>query len=124
MQTNCQTIKRNIMGKFVINRTSEGKYYFNLKAENAQIILTGQMYSSKKTCFDDIESVRNNCMPDNSYERKHSVGNKHYFVLKASNGQIIGNSEMYASKEGMENGIAAVKKNGINTNLIEEEPYF
>lgn len=112
------------MGNFVINRATNGKHYFNLKADNFQIILTSQMFSSKPACFNGIESVRNNCIDDSRYERKQSVNNKHYFVLKASNGQIIGNSEMYASKAGMENGIESVKKNGKNTKVVEEEPYF
>jgi uncharacterized protein YegP (UPF0339 family) len=112
------------MGKFVVVRSANGEHYFNLKADNSQIILTGQMYSSKAACYNDIESVRNNCFDDNRYERKQSAGNKHYFVLKTSKGQIIGNSEMYPSKEGMESGIEFVKKNGSNTSVVEEEPYF
>lgn len=35
----------------------------------------------------------------------------YYFVLKADNGQVIATSEMYASKQGAENGIASVKNN-------------
>jgi uncharacterized protein YegP (UPF0339 family) len=58
------------------------------------------------------------------YDRKNSVNSKHYFVLKAVNGQVIGKSEMYASKAGMENGIESVKKNGNNTKVVEEEPYY
>jgi uncharacterized protein YegP (UPF0339 family) len=42
----------------------------------------------------------------------------------ASDGTVIGNSEMYVSKEVMENGIDSVKKNGNNTEAVEEEPYF
>ena len=93
------------MGKFVIKKATNGEYYFNLKADNSQIILTSQMYSSKSACNNGIESVRNNCPDDSKYERKESVNKKHYFVLKSSNGQIIGNSEMYETKAGMENGI-------------------
>jgi uncharacterized protein YegP (UPF0339 family) len=40
------------------------------------------------------------------------------------NGQVLGKSEMYATKAGMENGIESVKKNGKNTNVVEEEPYY
>jgi uncharacterized protein len=112
------------MGNFVIIRAKNGEHYFNLKAGNSQVILTSQMYSSKPACFNGIESVRNNCIDDSRYERKLSVNNKQYFVLKASNGQIIGNSEMYASKAGMDNGIESVKKNGSNKKVVEEEPYF
>jgi uncharacterized protein YegP (UPF0339 family) len=108
------------MGNFVIKQATSGENYFNLKADNYQVILTSQMYSSKPACFNGIESVRNNCNDDTRFERKESVNNKHYFVLKASNGQIIGNSEMYASKAGMENGIESVKKNGNNNTVVEE----
>ena len=70
------------------------------------------MYSSKPACFNGIESVKNSCTDSSRYERIQSVNNKQYFVLKASNGQIIGKSEMYNSKAGMDNGIEYVKKNG------------
>jgi len=108
------------MGNFVIKKATNGEHYFNLKADNYQVILTSQMYSSKSACFNGIESVRVNCSDDSMYERKQSVNDKHYFVLKASNGQIIGNSEMYESKAGMENGIESVKKNGRSTTVVEE----
>lgn len=112
------------MGNFIIKRATNGEHYFNLKADNYQIILTSQMYSSKPACYNGIESVKTNCMDDSRYDRIQSVNNKHYFVLKAFNGQIIGKSEMYDSRAGMNNGIEAVKKNGNNTQVVEEEPYY
>ena len=108
------------MGNFVIKKATNGEHYFNLKADNYQVILTSQMYSSESACFNGIESVRTNCSDDSKFERKLSVNNKPYFVLKAANGQVIGNSEMYESEAGMENGIESVKKNGISTAIIEE----
>jgi uncharacterized protein YegP (UPF0339 family) len=108
------------MGNFEIKKATNGKHYFNLVADNYQVILTSQMYSSKPVCFNGIESVRVNCTKDSRYERKQSVNDKHYFVLKASNGLIVGNSEMYASKAGMENGIESVKRNGTNKTVVEE----
>lgn len=108
------------VGKYVISNAKNDEKYFNLKATNGQIILTSQMYSSESACFSGIESVRNNCSDDSKFERKQSVNNKPFFVLKAANGQVIGNSEMYESEAGMENGIASVKKNGISKAVIEE----
>lgn len=112
------------MGNFVIKKTEDGEHYFNLKVDNSQIILTSQMYSSKSDCFNGIESLRNNCSDYGRYERKKSVDKKHYFVLKTSDGTIIGNSEMYETNAGMDNGIEEVKNNGRSTKVIEEEPYF
>ena len=112
------------MGNFVINRATNGEHYFNLKTDNFKIILTSQNYSSKPACFNGIDAVKNNCTDDSRYERKHSVNNKQYFVLKTNIGQIIGKSEMYTSKAGVDIGIESVKKNGNNTKAIEEEPYY
>ncbi|MDC6364002.1 MULTISPECIES: YegP family protein [Flavobacteriaceae] len=39
-----------------------------------------------------------------------SRNNQFYFNLFASNGKVITTSEMYISKQGCENGIAAVKR--------------
>ena len=55
--------------------------------------------------------MRTNAPIDSRYERKKSVCDQHYFVLKAANGESLGRSEMYASSAGMENGIESVKKN-------------
>ena len=107
-------------GRYIINIAKNGENYFNLKATNGQTILTSEMYSSKSACTNGIDSVRNNCDDDNNYERKLSANNKHYFSLKASNGQVIGKSELYESEAAMENGIASVKKNGKSTTVIEE----
>jgi uncharacterized protein len=99
------------MGKFAITTRSNGEYQFNLKADNYQVILTSEGYSSRSGCENGIESVRKNSPNDSNYDRKKSSNGKHYFNLKAANSQVIGTSEMYESSTAMENGIASVKKN-------------
>ncbi|WP_034946125.1 YegP family protein [Erwinia oleae] len=42
---------------------------------------------------------------------------KYYFVLKASNGEVIATSEMYASKQGALNGISSVKNNASTEDI-------
>lgn len=99
------------MGKFVITKRVNGELQFNLKAGNGQTILASEGYTTKAACDNGIESVRKNSQEDARFERKESSNGKYYFNLKASNGQIIGNSEMYESVASMENGIESVKKN-------------
>lgn len=43
-----------------------------------------------------------------------------YFVLKASNGEVIATSEMYSSKQAAKNGIASVQSNGPSTDIRDE----
>nr|WP_299069377.1 YegP family protein [uncultured Allomuricauda sp.] len=99
------------MGKFEIKSTSTGKTMFNLKAGNGQVILTSQSYASKDGCKNGIESVRTNSQTDAQFERKTAKDGSPFFTLNATNGQVIGKSEMYNSTAAMENGIESVKKN-------------
>lgn len=95
----------------VFKSAGNGQFYFNLTAGNNEIILQSEGYVTKQGCLNGVESVRSNSQDDSKYHRKESSNGQHYFVLKAGNGEIIGKSEMYQSKQGMENGIASVKKN-------------
>ena len=100
------------MGKFVVTKGKNDEYYFNLKADNGQVILTSEGYKSKAACENGIESVKKNSPSDERFERKAAKNGKHFFNLKAANSQIIGSSQMYASESGMNNGIESIKKNG------------
>ena len=51
------------------------------------------------------------------FDRRKGTGDKPYFVLKAANHQVIGQSEMYESDRAMENGIKSVQKNGAATKV-------
>ena len=108
------------MGKFVTKTGKNGQYYFSLKADNGQSILASEGYTSKAGCSNGIESVKTNSQDDGRYEKKLSTNGKPYFNLKASNGQIIGTSEMYESEAGRDNGIASVKKNAPDASVVEE----
>jgi uncharacterized protein YegP (UPF0339 family) len=108
-------------GKFELKTTATGKFRFNLKAGNGQTILTSENYESKSAAQNGIESVKKNAGDDARYERKESSNGKPYFVLKAANHQIIGQSEMYESKSSMENGIESVKKNAPDATVVEAE---
>lgn len=108
------------MGKFVISKRTNGEHQFNLKANNGQVILTSEGYSSKTACENGIDSVRKNAQDENKFEKKTASNGKYYFNLKATNGQIIGNSQMYADESGRDNGIASVKANAPDASVVEE----
>lgn len=95
----------------IFQNEGKDKFYFRLKAKNGQIILSSQGYSSKATCKNGIESVMKNASDTAHFERKEASNGKMYFTLIAKNKQVIGNSQMYASKDGMEKGIKSVMEN-------------
>lgn len=98
-------------GKFELRKSSNDRYYFNLKAGNGEIILSSEMYETKSSAENGIESVKKNAPLDDRYEKKTSSKGEPYFVLKAANGQTIGVSEMYSSTSARDNGIESVKNN-------------
>jgi uncharacterized protein YegP (UPF0339 family) len=107
-------------GKFDIKKSSADEPYFVLKAGNGEVILVSEMYSSKSAAQNGIASVQKNASDDGRYSRMKSSNEKHYFNLKATNGEIIGTSEMYESTSGMENGINSVKKNAPGAKVNDQ----
>ncbi len=122
------------MAKFVIKEVATG-IKFNLKAGNGEVIATSEVYESEAACKNGIESVKANApvaeVEDQTVEgfeaAKHpkfemyaDKAGEFRFRLKAKNGQIIAVSEGYASKAGCENGIASVKKNAAEAEVVAE----
>ncbi len=92
-------------------KNTAGQFHFNLKAANGEVILTSESYTAKASALVGIDSVRTNGPHAASFERKQSSAHQPYFVLKASNGEVIGTSQMYASEAARDHGIVSVQKN-------------
>ena len=105
-------------GKFEISSRNNGEFQFNLKAGNGQVILTGEGYSSLPACQMGVESVRMHSVDPARFECKTAKDGSPYFSLKASNGQIIGNSEMYSSTSARDNGIQSVMTHASDAEVV------
>ena len=122
------------MGKFVIRATEKGSR-FNLVATNGQVIATSQTYKRVSGCKGGIASVMA-CAPVASVEDqtveeweelKHpkfqvyqDKAGEFRFRLKARNGEIIATSEGYTKKDSCLNGIESVKKNAVDSKIVDE----
>lgn len=98
------------MGKFVVKKRTNGEFQFNLKANNGEIILSSEGYTTKYACRNGIKSVVENASDDSRYDKLTASNSRHYFNLKAGNSQVIGVSEMYESASGRDSGIDSVKR--------------
>ena len=109
-------------GKFEIKLGKTGKFRFNLKASNGQIILSSEAYDSRSSATKGITSVKKNAQNEKRFERKTAKDGSSYFVMKAANGEPIGKSEMYTTARAMENGIASVGKNAPDAPVADGDP--
>lgn len=101
-------------GWYELNKSSDGQFRFVLKADNAETLLTSELYHTKGSAENGIASVQSNCGSQERYEKKVATNGKHFFNLKAANHQVIGTSQMYASAESRDSGIASVKSSGTS----------
>ncbi len=97
------------MAEFVVSKNTNGLYYFRLRANNGQLLLSSEGYVSKVGCLNGVESVKSNGRDQNRYDKRTSSNGKYYFNLKATNGQIIGTSEIFEVVTARDNAISAVQ---------------
>lgn len=107
-------------GKFELYKDKAGEFRFRLKAGNGERILASEGYSSKSAAMNGIESVKKNASQPDRYERKTATSGKPYFVLRAANHQVIGNSDMYESDASCENGIKSVMNNAPDAAIDDQ----
>ncbi|MDA8493813.1 YegP family protein [Kluyvera georgiana] len=101
-------------GWFELSKSSNDQFRFVLKAGNGEIILTSELYTTRAAAEKGIASVRVNSPQDAHYEKKTATNGKFHFNLKAGNHQVIGTSQLYATEQSRDKGIASVKNNGTS----------
>lgn len=106
--------------KYALKKSKNGKFFFNLLAPNGQAILASEMYEAKPSALNGIESVRKNGVVEARFEKLNAKDGSPYFTLKATNGQVIGQSEMYTTPAARDNGIASVMKNAAEAVLDDQ----
>ena len=106
---------------FVVSKGKDGQDYFVLKASNAQVILQSEGYKTRKACLAGIESVRKNSQNESRFECRTAKNGKSYFVVKATNGQEVGRSQMYKSESGCKNGMQSVARNAPTAGVVLPE---
>jgi uncharacterized protein len=106
-------------GKFELKKSKNDKYFFNLLASNGQIILSSEMYESRASAVNGMESVKKNAADEGRYARLVGKDGSPYFTLKAGNSQVIGQSQMYANEKSRDDGIESSKANGPGAALSD-----
>jgi uncharacterized protein YegP (UPF0339 family) len=106
-------------GKFELYKDKAGEFRFRLKASNGENIGSSEGYTAKSGAKNGIESVKKNSVNDNHYEVFEGNNGKHYFRLKAGNGEVILASQGYSSVSGAKEGSQAVKRAAPDAETVE-----
>ena len=95
--------------QFQITKNDKDEFHFKLVNSDGKTLLRSEGYNAKTGCSNGIESVRKNAGNDKHYDVKTATDGRPYFNLKASNGQIIGTSPMFADNAACDAAVAATK---------------
>lgn len=109
--------------RYLQREASDGSRYFVLTAANGAIIGVSELYVSAANAQRGAAAVQKvvanivasgaATQGDTRFETFKGLDGRHYFHLKASNGQIVLQSQAYTSKASATNGVASVKTNGV-----------
>ena len=105
--------------KFEIFKGTDTEFYFHLKAGNGEIILASQGYTTKANCQKGVHSVSANSKDETNFDKKKAKDGRDYFVLMATNGQVVGNSQMYTTTTARDHGIHSVHDNAVSAEIID-----
>ena len=105
---------------FALSVGKTGKVRFNLLAKNKRVVLTSEAYESRSAALKGIASVKENAEKRERFEVRTAKNGKKYFVLIAKNGEIIGQSQMYAGG-GVYAGIRSVMENAPKADVVDAD---
>ena len=85
---------------------SSGQYWYHLRADNGEIVQSGEGYTAKASCENGIQAVQANCQTHRfqSFLESGQYGFNHV----ATNGEIIGRSEKYTTAQARDHGLQVV----------------
>jgi hypothetical protein len=87
----------------------DGHYYFSMTAANGQNVLRSQGYTKLASAQNGVASVLANGNDKRQFDVKQASNGDYFFNLLAQNGEVIGTSELYASKSNAERGARTVR---------------
>lgn len=106
---------------FSLSKGKSGKFQFTLHAKNKQVVLTSEAYNSRAAAVNGIASVKRNAGDRTRFETCKAKNGKFYFVLLARNGEIVGQSQMYAHRSSVYTGIKSVMANALEAPMVDAD---
>ncbi len=91
-------------------RGESGTFHFNFFAKNGQIVLSSQAYTTQEAAYNGAFAVQQDGVAAAAYTVKTNASGGFFFTVTALNGQVIGTSQQYTTKQSAQDGVAALQK--------------
>ena len=107
------------LGKWIIKEKGEGEFVAYLYANNKEIMLTSETYSSPDGAKKGIATIRKNAAIDENFTYYRDKNKNYFFKLKTSKNRLLCAGETYANKSACLKSIESVK-NFVDSPLAEK----
>lgn len=87
----------------------DGRFYFNVMAENGERVLRSQAYTTLGSAEKGVAAVLANANDQRRFEVLVASNGDHYFNVKAANGEIIGTSELFPTRASADRAARTVR---------------
>lgn len=87
---------------------SSNQFRFNIFASNGQIVLSSESYTTEAAAWNGAFAVQDAAVTPASFAILTASDGRFYFTLTASNGQVVGISQMYTTQLAAQAGIKSV----------------
>jgi uncharacterized protein len=88
---------------------ADGNHYFRFVAGNGQNLLRSQGYASASAAHEGVASVVTIGNDRRNFEVREAKDGEFYFNVRSGNGQVVGTSQLYASRVNAEHGAGTVR---------------
>ena len=95
--------------RFEIAASPSADYHFNVRAKNGQVVLTSESYTTEAAAYNGAFAVQKDGQLATSYAIKENAAGGFYFTLSALNGQVIGVSQQYTTRQSAVAGIQSLQ---------------
>lgn len=110
---------KKTLGKWIIKEKGEGEFVAYLYANNKELMLTSETYSSPDGAKKGIATIRKNAAIDDNFTYYRDKNKNYFFKLKTSKNRFLCAGETYANKSACLKSIESVK-NFVDSPLAEK----
>ena len=110
---------KKTLGKWIIKEKGEGEFVAYLYANNKELMLTSETYSSPDGAKKGIATIRKNAAIDDNFTYYRDKNKNYFFKLKTSKNRFLCVGETYANKSACLKSIESVK-NFVDSPLAEK----
>ena len=89
--------------------SESGNFRFNFFARNGQIVVSSESYTSEAAAYNGAFAVQAEGATDAAYVVKENASGGFYFTVTALNGQVVGMSQQYTTRQSAQDAATAVK---------------